>query len=327
LSSRGHLNVRILGTASSTPGQPVSTEHLARELGLDPADLQRKTGIRTRHWAGPETRAVDVGADVLRGALAAAGMEARELRRIVYVSTMGHDLLVPATGNLVAGALGIDGTCDTFDVANACTGFLTGFDLAARSVATGLGPTAVVVVELNSRLIRKEYARSYVIMGDAAAAVVLGEGRSGEGVLGTYLGSSGAEPRDSYMEHPQLTGRREHFQFAMFNRDISEKAIKYMLTAAQKALAQAGLSPADVAWILPHQPNGPLFEAACARFEADPAKLVPVVADIGSTGAASVAYSLDQLLRTRPVRPADHILMMAVGSGVSYGALVYRVGG
>jgi 3-oxoacyl-[acyl-carrier-protein] synthase III len=58
----------------------------------------------------------------------------------------------------------------------------------------------------------------------------------------------------------------------------------------------------------------------------DPARIVRVVEEIGSVGSASVPVSLDRLLRTRPVRPGDRILMVGVGAGVAHGAILYRVG-
>ncbi len=308
------------------PGPPVPTQRLALEIGKDPAELERKTGIKNRHWVEPGADAADLGEVVLRGALEKAGMKAQALRRLIYVSSVGYDAVIPSTGNLVARALGISDSCDTFDIANACTGFLTGFDLAARSVATGLGPVAIVVVELNSRVIRKDYPRSYVVMGDAAAAVVLGEGRQEEGVLGVHLRNKVDEQTDAYMAHPLRTGRFEYLQFAIPNRDIAQKAASYMLTAGERALEAAGLKVAEIEWILPHQPNGVLFKKVVEEMGARPEQLVPVVEEIGSVAAASIPYSLDKLLRTGSVLPGHRILMMGVGAGLSYGAIVYQVG-
>ncbi|NPC83929.1 ketoacyl-ACP synthase III, partial [Pyxidicoccus fallax] len=134
------IPVRILGTASVLPGPAVTTAELCARVGRDAAEVERKTGIHTRHFAPPGTRAADVAATALRGALEAAGVEAKALRRILCVTSMGGDVTTPATANRVAAALGLAGSCDAMDVSNACMGFLSAFDLAARSVATGLGP-------------------------------------------------------------------------------------------------------------------------------------------------------------------------------------------
>jgi 3-oxoacyl-[acyl-carrier-protein] synthase III len=82
----------------------------------------------------------------------------------------------------------------------------------------------------------------------------------------------------------------------------------------------------DIAWVLPHQPNGEIFGIICDRLRVPETRVVPVYPDAGSLGAASVPLSLDRLMRDRPVRPGDRILLAAVGSGTSSGAIVYQVG-
>ena len=53
--------------------------------------------------------------------------------------------------------------------------------------------------------------------------------------------------------------------------------------------------------------------------------MVPIVSEVGSVVSASLPVSLDRLLRTREVKPGARILMIGVGSGLAYGALLFRV--
>src|SRR4029079_12129923 len=96
---------------------------------------------------------------------------------------------IPATANAVLDGAGVPSTCDAFDVNNACMGFLSAFDVAARSVATGRHPVAVVTVETLSRYVRPEAPRPYLVLGDAAAAIVMGEAANGEGIVGHSAGT------------------------------------------------------------------------------------------------------------------------------------------
>ena len=48
--------------------------------------------------------------------------------------------------------------------------------------------------------------------------------------------------------------------------------------------------------------------------------------EVGSVGSASIPISLDRLRRTHGWGQGQHVLMVGVGSGVSYGATLYRVG-
>lgn len=317
---------RILGTGSAVAGRRVSTTEIAERAWphRDPAEAVRKTGIDTRHWLGPRDTASGLAASALREALAASGLAAADLRRIVLVTSTGGDHRIPATVNRLAAALDLDDTCDGFDLNNSCAGFLSGLDVAARSVATGLGPVAVVAVETFSRLIAPSEPRAYLILGDAAAAVVLGPGRPGEGIVASRLRTTAA--MREHMQHP-LPGDPEGkpIVFDAPSDALARNAASCIRRSAEAVLAEAGLSRQDIAWFLPHQPNGRMLEAIAdaAGFPAD--KLVPVVREIGSVGSAAVPASLDRLMRTRPVRPGDHILMASVGAGTAYGAILYRV--
>lgn len=323
------LSVRILGTSTVLPGAARTTAEIAALLPekRDPAEWERKTGIKTRHWAERGARVAPLAAEALRGALDAAGLTATALRRIILVHSGVADLTFPAQGNKVAAALGLKGSCDTFDLSNACMGFLSAFDLAARSVATGLGPVAVVSAEMLSRAIHPGDHRPYLVFGDAFSAVILGAARPGEGVIASAYGNDGSHPEDVFAENPTLTGKQEFIQFGKPSSEIFQIAYRAMTIGITAVLDRAGLSISDIEWVLPHQPNGTMLELIIAAFGLDPARMVRVVGDIGNVASASIPVSLDRLLRTRPVRPGDRILMAGVGAGISHGAVLYRVGG
>lgn len=322
------IPVGLLGTASLLPGRAVTTDELARSM--DPprstAEMERKTGIKVRHWTEPGTEMAPIAAEVLRKALDDAGMEAKELARIIFVSSNGGDKLVPATANRVAALLGLAGTCDAFDLNNACMGFLTGFDIAARSVATGLGPVAVVVVEMLSRGIRKEDPRPWLVGGDAAAAAIFGGAKSGEGILEIALKNDGTLAEDVVCYQSALTGKLEYLQFKQSSGEMVKTALDALVDGTNTVLGRAGLALSDVDWVLPHQPNGRMLRLIVDALGIDEARMVTVVPEIGSVAAAAIPVSLDRLLRTRPVRRGDRILMVGVGAGVSHGALLFQVG-
>lgn len=320
------LSARILGTSSLLPGRAVETSEVAaRAMPEKPKGwLEGRTGIRTRYWAPPGTRAADLGAEALRRALDAAELPPEALRRILFVSSAGGDTLLPASANAVADALGVYDTCDAFDVNNACVGFLTALDIAARSAATGLSPVGIVVVELGSAFITPEDPRPYAVLGDAAAAVVVGPGRPGEGVLSVKLGNNGASGRTVVLDHPRFPGARRTVSFAIPSREMGRRAIELITGSVRAVLAEAELPLSSVEWLLFHQPNGPMFDAFVEALGARGERTVRVVHEIGSVAAASIPVSLDRLFRSRRVRPGDRILMAAVGSGVSYGSILYQ---
>ena len=324
------IPVAIAGSGSALPRRAVPTRRLVEEAfpGADPESLARteaRTGIATRYWLEPGETAAELAAVALRAALDRAGLEAGALARIIFVSSTGGDHLVPATATDLAALLGLSDSCDAFDMSNSCVGFLSAFDVGARSVATGLGPVAVVAVETFSRLLSPQGPRAYVVLGDAAAAVVLRPSREAR-MLASHLRTCDRLRGKMTMALPGTPGGRPYHDFDARSRDLTESAFASIKSAVDAVLATSALALPEVDWVLLHQPNGSLLEELVARMGIDPARTVPIVNEVGSIGAASVPTSLDRLLRTRPVQPGHRILMASVGAGTSYGAILYQAG-
>jgi len=292
----------------------------------DAEALQARIGIDSRCWAGPDDSHASMAAQAVQSALDAAGMHASELGRLIVTYTTGGDLLGPATANVVVDLLGIKGTCDCFDLNNACMGFLSGMDIASRCVATGARPVAVVASEMLSRYLAPENPRTYVIFGDAAAAAIVGPSRGDDGVLGSWMANDGSRRGSVTLHHPGLTGERAIIDFGRPNAEIEALALDSLAMAADEALQQAGLSTEDIRWVLPHQPNGALFKAVGERLGIPADRLVPIVQESGCVSSASIPLSLDRLARSGRIQAGDHLLLVGVGEGLSYGAMIYRVG-
>jgi 3-oxoacyl-[acyl-carrier-protein] synthase-3 len=319
--------VRIAGTATVPAGRAVATAELVARLGQgDVAAIEAKTGISSRWFAEDGDTAAAFGARALQTALDMAALAPEAIARLIFVSSLGGDALIPATSNKIAAALGLRGTCECFDLNNACMGFLSAFDVGARSVATGRGPVAIVVGELGSRFITPEDPRPYLVVGDGVAAAVLAQGRDGDAMLASWLRNDGTIAGDVELRHPGLTGRRETTRFTSSNKQITELAIEGFRTGIQTVLSEAGVSLGDVEWIVLHQPNGSLLRVVTDALKLDPARMLNVVREVGSIGAASIPTGLDRLLRSGRVRGGDRILMAGVGAGASYGAMLVRVG-
>jgi len=324
------LSVRIRGTAHVAPGRPVSTAELASRLDPpgDPVDLERRTGIAFRHFAEPSpTCSAELGVEVLTRALADAGMRADELERVIFVSSTGGDNVTPATATRVIERLRLVDTCDGFDVANGCVGFLSALDVAARCLATGMGPIAIVDVELLHRVIAPADPRPFIIFGDAAAAVVLDRGRPGEGMLASWLRNDGVAGGDVHLHQPLATREIAGVYFTTSGQRMGQDAVGYMRRAVQEVLDRAELRMDEVEWVLPHQPNGRMLDLIIDGLGLDRTRVASMVRDNGSVSAASLPISLHRLRATGRVRPGDHILMVGVGSGLAYGAVLLRVGG
>jgi 3-oxoacyl-[acyl-carrier-protein] synthase III len=106
---------------------------------------------------------------------------------------------------------------------------------------------------------------------------------------------------------------------------MGEEAVEAVCRSAHGLLTDFGSTIDEVDWVLPHQPNGPLLDAMVEALGVPRARVVPVVHDVGSVGAASIPVSLARLASTHGLRAGERILMVGVGAGLSSGALLYEV--
>lgn len=324
------LRVRIAATSQFQAGRPRTTRELVAESAQKKTadELELLTGIQSRHFFGPDDTCASQGATAVQMALDLAGVQASQVKRLILTNSTGFDMACPATANVISDTLGMDGTCGSLDLNNACMGYLNAIDFGARLVHTGVSPVAVVASEGGSRHISPADPRPYLIFGCAAGACVLTapEPTADCGILASHFGNIGKYRDSVVMYNGSLTGQRECLQFLTTNKEITKLAMLGLRSGIEAVFAEAGIGWAQVDWVVAHQPNGAMLTDIVAEFGIDPRKLVRVVHYIGNCGSASTAVGLAELYRTQPVTAGQTILLCGVGAGLSYGALLYRVG-
>lgn len=319
------LPVRIASADWVLPGEAISTERIASRLSppRDPQQLKKRSGVHARHHADEDQTCAGLGAQALRAALEGAQLKANDLERLIFVCSHGGDQRIPANANLVLTELGVEGSCDAFDMNNACMGFLSALDVGARSIATGMGPVGIVVSELLSRHISPEDPRPYSVLADGVAAIVLDRAQGDEGLLGVRLRNHGPAGGSVRLAGPS-EAERATIRFADSNKAMTALALEAVKKSAAAALAQAELSLSQIDWVLPHQPNGVLYDRMLQALRVPSQKTLPIAESIGSVGAASIPISLAKLLKSGALKPGQRVLLIGVGAGLSYGAIIYQ---
>lgn len=115
-----------------------------QRLGLPPGQLEKLSGVKERRWWDPGTQPSTVAAMAGEKALDNAGVAKSEVQCLINTSVC-RDYLEPATAAMVAGHMALPRSVFSFDVANACLGFLNGIHLAATMIEAGQIDTALIV--------------------------------------------------------------------------------------------------------------------------------------------------------------------------------------
>jgi 3-oxoacyl-[acyl-carrier-protein] synthase III len=319
----------ITGWGMFVPEKVLTNADFERMVETSDEWITSRTGIKERHIAGPGESASTLAIAAARQALERAGIEGKELGLII-VATVGADYPFPSTANLVQHALGAQ--CPAFDMQAACSGFLYGLATAQQFVANGSVKHVLVIgVEVLSRVMDYTDRTTCVLFGDGAGAVVLSASDEPGGVLGFTLGSDGARPEllwipagGSAEPVTEEAIRQHRIYVQMQGSEVFKFATRVMGTAMEEALANAGMTAADMDLFIPHQANLRIIEVASKRLNLPPEKVFVNIEKYGNTSAAAIPIALCEAIDQGRVFPGAHIGMVAFGAGLTWAAAVVK---
>lgn len=308
--------IRVLGLGSELPPDILTNEELSRRVDTSDEWILSRTGIRERRIAGEDIRTSDLAFGAAQRALEDAGIGADELD-LVVVATATADMPFPSTASIVQGRLGAR-RAGAFDLSAACSGFVYATVVAAGLMGAGAYRKALVIgAETFSRIINWEDRTTCILFGDGAGAAVLEACEPGQGLLAWELGSDGAAGGVLAVPPPDrkvVQNGREVFKFAVTTLDES----------VRRVLDMAGCSPADLAWLVPHQANTRIFDAAAKRLEIPPERVYSNLDRIGNTSAASIPIALAEMKAKGLLEPGQLVALSGFGGGLSWASALFR---
>jgi len=312
----------IVGTGSALPARRVSNDELAQTIDTSDAWITERTGIRARRIAGEGETTATLAATAATAALDMAGVAAPEVGLIV-LATATPDQTFPATATKVQDLLGI-ADCVAFDVAAVCSGFLYALSVAESMIRGGTCDTALVIgSETFSRILDWEDRATCVLFGDGAGAVVLRATDEDRGVLAVALHADGRHNQLLFVDGgPSTTGTVGKLR--MKGQEVFRHAVNKLAAVLGEAMDKAGLSVADLDWVVPHQANARILDATARKLGLPADRMVVTVDEHANTSAASVPLALDVAVRDGRIRPGHLVALEAMGGGFTWGAAVTR---
>ncbi len=320
------MSFTIKGTGSAVPKLTVTNEDLSRMVDTSDEWITSRTGVKERRVLSDETL-TELALEAARQAMDDAGAEPEELD-LILCATIRGDILSPSMACLLQGQLGAD--CPSMDVNAACSGFMYALDVAAAYFDSGRAKKALVVAaEALSPVVDWTDRATCVLFGDAAGAVVL---EAGDDLLAirlqargtpTPLRITGFPARSPFIKAEPGRGD-ESAKVYMNGQEVYKFAVGAMTGGLREVIGLAGLNEGDVDWVLPHQANIRIIEAAKQRLGIAPDRFLHNMERYGNTSAASIPVLLDECRRAGRFRPGEVLAMSAFGAGLTSGACVIR---
>lgn len=319
-------SIRLIGTGSALPATRLTNAELIAARGLESSDdwIRERTGITQRYFVGDGETTFTLARTAAERALQSAGINASQVGAII-VATCTPDLTFPSVAAMLQGALGMPAQGMALDVNAACSGFIHALAVANGILQTMPYQYALVIgAETFSNLLDFSDRATCVLFGDGAGAVVLKKEQESTqlgkiGLLGFDLGTDGTKACELQSTAGVARGRNAG-TVQMNGREVYKHAVRQMGSKETVAnlLAPHGLTAENIDWVVPHQANLRIIEAAAQSLGLPPEKVVVTVDKHANTSAATIPLALDVAARDGRLKQGDLVLLQAFGAGFAW---------
>ena len=322
----------ITGVAIYVPDRILTNAELAKTLDTSDDWIITRTGIRERRMGRPGETTSTMGAEAVRRLMADRKLQPDSIDALI-VATVTPDMLFPATACLIQDQLGLTRAWG-FDLSAACSGFLYALTTGAQLVSTGAHRRVIVVgADLMSSIIDPQDRTTAVLFGDGAGAVLLEPAEAGYGILDFHHRVDGSGRHDLLMPAggsllpPSVSTvtSRQHF-LKQNGKVVFKFAVSQMVGSVQVLLERHGLTPSDIALVVPHQANQRILDAVADRLGVPHERVASVLACYGNTTGATLPLALHAAVEAGKLQRGDLVVFAAVGAGFTAGATLVRWG-
>lgn len=318
----------ITGWGTAIPERVLTNAELEKMVDTTDEWIVSRTGIHERRIASDEQTSASLATEAALEALQVAGLKPSDVDLII-VSTSSPEHTFPATACLVQDRIGAN-RAGAFDLSAACSGFIFGLHMATQSIRSGAIRNAVVIgTETLTRQVNWQDRNTCILFGDGAGAFVLQAAEEPGGVLHGVMRSDGSggdllslpAGGSRYPISQKIIDAGLHY-IQMNGREVFRFAARVMVQATEEVIRMAGLQLDDIQWVIPHQANLRIIEAAARGLKLPMERCVINLERYGNTSTASIPLAAVEAIRDGRVKAGDKLVFVGFGAGLTWGAVL-----
>ncbi len=313
------LNVQIAGVGAFVPSRCVPNDQLPEKLDTSDEWIVSHTGIKQRYIAGPEESTSSLASQAGRQALERAGVAAADLGTIIVATCTPDYAGFPSTACLVQRDLEA-GTATSFDLSAGCTGFAYALEVAHSMMQRDGRPALVIGAETMSRVLDWDDRNTCVLFGDGAGAAVLTACDDPErGLRNSQLAARGEGWECLRIEGGCKESEATKPVLQMDGKPVFNFAVRVIPQVVKALMEQSGWSLDDVAWIVPHQANFRIIQAAARRLKVPTDRFFLNIERFANTSATSIPLAVNEMHEAWKLKRGDKIVTVGFGAGLTFG--------
>ncbi len=320
-------NAHITGWGMAVPETIMTNDDLSKFVETNDEWIRERTGIRERRIARETDFTSTLAVDASIQALKVANVRPTDIDLIIC-STSTPEYMFPATACLIQDQLGAT-RAGAFDLLAACSGFIYALNMGAQAIRSGSIKTALIIgSETLSRFVNWKDRNTCILFGDGAGAFVLQASERPGGVFSAVMHSDGSggdlltlPAGGSRNPITETTFHEGKHYIQMDGKEVFRFATRVMASATQEVLDAAGLKLEDIRWVVPHQANIRIIEAAARGLKLPMDRFIVNLDRYGNTSTASIPIAMVEAIEKGQIKSGDKFVMVGFGAGLTWGAL------
>ena len=208
--------------------------------------------------------------------------------------------------------------------------FFFGMSTAARYIESGKYKKVLLIgADKMSSIIDYTDRTTCIIFGDGGGAVLFEPNTEGLGVKDEYLRTDGIgrpflkiDAGGSLLPASiETVNNKQHFVFQE-GKTVFKFAVSNMADVCEKVMQQNNLSGEDVNWLVPHQANKRIIDAAASRMNLPDEKVMMNIHKYGNTTSATLPLCLADY--ENQLKKGDNLIFASFGGGFTWGAVYLK---
>jgi len=303
---------------------------LYARLKLPAGRLELMTGISERRMWPAGTRPSEATAAAARAVLARSALRPADVGLFVHAA-VSRDMLEPASASFAHRQLGLPDTMMTFDLSNACLGFLNALTVAAGLIESGQIGVALVAAGENGRPLVEETVRALLAepldrnqikpffanltIGCGAVAAVLCHSRLAPGRPHRLLGGT-ARAATGHSDLCQGDARERGLVMQTDSERMLEAGVALARETWDEFRRTLAWDPRTADRFICHQVGTAHRRRLYEALGLDVARDFSTFATWGNVGSVSLPATLAAAVEAGAVRDGDRVALLGIGSGL-----------
>lgn len=319
------INAVITGVGGYVPDDILTNEDISKMVDTTDEWIMTRVGIKERRiLKDKHAGASFLGIRAVKQLIEKSQIDPLSVDGIICCTSTG-DYTFPSTASIIAYQNGCKNAF-AFDIQAACTGFVFALETASNFIRSGQCKRMIVVAAEKMTAITDYTDRATCpLFGDGSGAVLLEPTTEPYGIMDTIMKTDGFGLPHLMMKaggsaNPashETVDNGEHYVYQE-GKAVFKSAVTDMADVAEEIVLRNNLKKSDLSWVVPHQANLRIIDAAAKRLEVPAEKVMINIQKFGNTSSASIPLCLWEW--ESKLKKGDNLILAAFGAGFTWGA-------